>query len=89
MALLSAAGATLAFPMIIRMIADAGSAGNIILMQQGFMVLLVCAVLLGVTSAFRFYMVSWLGERVVSDIRKKLFDHFKTTQCILRPEPNR
>lgn len=24
---------------------------------------------------FRFYMVSWLGERVVADIRKKLYEH--------------
>jgi ATP-binding cassette subfamily B protein len=74
-ALLSAASATLAFPMIIRMIGDAGSMGNLVMMQQGFIILLVCAILLGITSAYRFYMVSWLGERVVSDIRTQLFGH--------------
>lgn len=74
-ALLAAAGFTLAFPIIIRMIGDAGSAANIILMQQGFLFLFVCAVFLGLTTACRFYMVSWLGERVVSDVRKRLFSH--------------
>jgi len=74
-ALLSAAGATLALPAVVRMIGDAGSAGSIILMQEGFVVLLICAALLGITSAYRFYMVSWLGERVVSDIKKRLFEH--------------
>ena len=74
-ALLSAAGATLVLPMIVRFIGDAGVASDLILLQQGFIGLLVCALILGAASAFRFYMVSWLGERVVSDIRQKLFTH--------------
>lgn len=32
-------------------------------------------VAMSVGAYFRFYMVSWLGERVVADIRKKLYGH--------------
>ncbi len=74
-ALLSAASATLAFPLMIRYIGDAGVIENLVLMQEGFAGLFLLSVVLGVTSAYRFYMVSWLGERVVSDIRKQLFAH--------------
>ena len=30
---------------------------------------------MGVSAATRFYFVTWLGERVVADIRKAVFDH--------------
>ena len=30
---------------------------------------------MGLASATRFYFVTWLGERVVADIRKAVFDH--------------
>ncbi|MEC7031025.1 MAG: ABC transporter transmembrane domain-containing protein [Pseudomonadota bacterium] len=74
-ALLSAASATLALPVMIRYIGDAGVMENVVLLQQGFLGLFMLAVVLGITSAYRFYMVSWLGERVVSDIRQQLFSH--------------
>ena len=32
-------------------------------------------VAMSIGAYFRFYMVSWLGERVVADIRKKLYSH--------------
>ena len=31
--------------------------------------------MLGLSSATRFYFVTWLGERVVADIRKAVFDN--------------
>ena len=31
--------------------------------------------MLGIASATRFYAVTWLGERVVADIRKAVFDN--------------
>ena len=31
--------------------------------------------MLGLASAIRFYVVTWLGERVVADIRKAVFDN--------------
>ena len=33
------------------------------------------AAVLGLSSATRFYFVTWLGERVVADIRKAVFDN--------------
>ena len=33
------------------------------------------AAVLGLASATRFYFVTWLGERVVADIRKAVFDN--------------
>src|SRR6185295_4760273 len=35
----------------------------------------LAAALLGLASATRFYGVTWLGERVVADIRKAVFDN--------------
>ena len=37
--------------------------------------LLVVAVVLAIASGARFYLVSWLGERVVGDLRRDLFAH--------------
>ena len=65
------------------MIGDAGSAGNIVSIQEGFVILLVCAVLLGITSAYRFYMVSWLGG-VVIDIKKRLFEHIMQIRFMIK-----
>ena len=33
------------------------------------------AAALGISSATRFYFVTWLGERVIADIRRAVFDH--------------
>lgn len=35
----------------------------------------IIIVAMSVGAYFRFYMVSWLGERVIADIRKKLYSH--------------
>lgn len=74
-ALLAASASTLILPIIVRFIVDAGVASDLALMQQGFIYLLFCALFIGLATACRFYMVSWLGERVVSDLRKQLFSH--------------
>src|SRR5207237_1054883 len=37
--------------------------------------LLVVALVLAIASGARFYLVSWLGERVVGDLRRDLFAH--------------
>ena len=69
LALLIAAGATLAIPNAFRLIIDKGfasSGGNI---DRWFQYLLLVVVVLAVATAFRFYFVSWLGERVVADLR--------------------
>src|SRR4051794_2175977 len=64
-ALLVAAGATLAIPNAFRLIIDKGfgaSGGDI---GRWFQYLLLVVVVMAVATAFRFYFVSWLGERVV------------------------
>jgi ATP-binding cassette, subfamily B, bacterial len=68
-ALAVAAGATLTIPFGFKWIIDHGfveKGGDI---APYFRLLLVVVVILGLATAFRFYFVSWLGERVVADIR--------------------
>jgi ATP-binding cassette subfamily B protein len=43
--------------------------------NQYFLPLTIIALALAAASAVRFYFVTWLGERVVADIRKAVFDH--------------
>lgn len=74
-ALFAASGFTLLLPILINHIVSAALLGNVVGLQSGFLSLLAAAVGLGFFSAYRFYMVSWLGERVVLELRKKLFSH--------------
>ncbi len=67
--LIVAAAATLAIPNGFRLVIDRGfmaSGGNI---GRWFEYLLVVVVVLALATALRFYFVSWLGERVVADVR--------------------
>ncbi len=77
--LVLAAAATLAVPLAFRGLVDAGitSAAS----DLKFVYLLVLAILLAVVTASRFYMMSWLGERVVADIRQRVFKN------VLRQSP--
>ena len=91
--LVMAATATLAFPMALRMLIDGGlvrgdNGDQMMAMREHFFALFGVATALGVFSACRFYMVSWLGERVTADIRDAVYAHvlhqspefFETTQ---------
>ena len=69
--LLLAAGATLAVPIAFRDLVDAGITSDAI--NAKFLNLLLLAVFLAVVTASRFYLMSWLGERVVADIRDRVF----------------
>ncbi len=93
MFLVLAAVATLAFPLALRSLIDAGltegDKGEQVMALRGhFGVLFGVAVALGLFSAARFYMVSWLGERVTADLRNAVYGHvlkqspefFETTQ---------
>jgi ATP-binding cassette subfamily B protein len=67
--LMIAAGATLAIPNSFRLIIDRGFValgGDI---GRWFQYLMVVVVVLAMATASRFYFVSWLGERVVADVR--------------------
>ena len=70
-ALVVTASATLAIPASIRMIINAGFAkgSNPATIAHWFEALLGVVVMLALGTAVRFYNVSWLGERVVADIR--------------------
>ncbi|HEX4848113.1 MAG TPA: ABC transporter transmembrane domain-containing protein, partial [Novosphingobium sp.] len=74
MALTVTATATLAIPAGFKMVVDKGFAkgGDIDSIAQSFRYLLMIVGVLGLGTAVRFYFVSWLGERVVADIRTKV-----------------
>ncbi len=69
LALVAAATSTLAIPYGLRLIIDEGFVKNGGDPAPYFYLLLGIVVIIGVSTAFRFYFVSWLGERVVGDIR--------------------
>ncbi len=77
--LVLAAAATLAVPLGFRGLVDTGITSESINIK--FIYLLLIAVALAVFTASRFYMMSWLGERVVADIRERVF------QNVLRQSP--
>jgi ATP-binding cassette, subfamily B, bacterial len=81
LALLVAAGATLAIPDGFRRLIDRGFAGGGGQIDHLFNYLLGMVVLLALATATRFYFVSMLGEKVVADIRAALHDN------MLRMEP--
>ena len=58
-----------------RLVDDGFSAGNATLLDDALLVLLVFIIFLAGATYSRFYLVSWIGERVVADIRKAVFDH--------------
>jgi ATP-binding cassette subfamily B protein len=67
LALLVAASATLAIPSGFQLVIDKGFAGGDI--ARYFRYLLLIVMVLSLATALRFYFVSWLGERVVADLR--------------------
>jgi ATP-binding cassette, subfamily B, bacterial len=74
--LLSAAAATLVFPTALRQLIDGGLTGASSNAQDigwHFALLFGVAVALAVFSGARFYMVSWLGERITADIRQAVY----------------
>ena len=75
-ALLASAGAMLALPMGVRRMIDLGFfSDKPELIDQYFVVMLAIGGVLAVASATRFFSVNWLGERVVSDLRRDVFAH--------------
>ncbi|KUO55121.1 MAG: ABC transporter, partial [Sphingomonadales bacterium BRH_c3] len=71
LALLTTAGATLAIPWRFKVIIDEAFGGTTGPDQiaHAFQYLLMIVLVLGIGTALRFYFVSWIGERVVADIR--------------------
>jgi len=76
LSLVVAAGTVLAFGACLRALIDRGFAqGRPDILNYALMSLIAVAVVLAIASGARFYLVSWLGERVVGDLRRDLFAH--------------
>lgn len=74
--LLLSTGATLVIPRAVQQMIDHGfSKENAGLIDQYFLFVLVVAIVLGLATAIRFYFVTWIGERIVADIRGALYNH--------------
>ncbi len=91
LALIVAAAATLAIPYAFRQMIDLGfggsgiggiggadAAASTLHIDLYFLALFGVACILGVATAARFYMVSWLGERVTADLRSAVYAHVVT-----------
>jgi ATP-binding cassette subfamily B protein len=91
--LVMAAVSTLVFPVALRSLIDQGLVSSdpgarVMALREHFFLLFAVGAALGVFSALRFYMVTWLGERVTADLRSAVYAHvveqspefFETTQ---------
>jgi ATP-binding cassette subfamily B protein len=91
--LVLAALATLAVPIALKSLIDQGLVAadpgeRILALREHFFALFAVGAALGLFSAGRFYMVTWLGERVTADLRNAVYAHvvrqspefFETTQ---------
>jgi ATP-binding cassette subfamily B protein len=75
-ALVVAASSVLAIGQGLRLVIDRGiAAGNPGLLDEALIGLFVVIVVMAAATFGRFYMVTWLGERVTADIRRAVFDH--------------
>jgi ATP-binding cassette, subfamily B, bacterial len=75
LALLIASGAGLALPLAVGNLIDHGMVkGDAGTVTNYFVAFLGAAVVFGVFAAVRFYLVTWLGERVVANVRKAVYD---------------
>ncbi|MGE8393066.1 MAG: ABC transporter transmembrane domain-containing protein [Pseudomonas sp.] len=76
LALIVTAAITLSMGQGIRLLVDQGfmtQSPHLLNQSIGLFLLLVLALAIGTFS--RFYLVSWIGERCVADIRQQVFDH--------------
>jgi ATP-binding cassette subfamily B protein len=91
--LVLAAVSTLVFPAALKSLIDQGLIAadpgqRMLALREHFFALFAVGAALGLFSAARFYMVSWLGERVTADLRNAVYAHvvrqspefFETTQ---------
>ena len=76
LALIVTAGITLSIGQGLRMMIDNGFvAQSNTALNQSTLIILLLTVSMAIGTYIRFYLVSWLGERVCADIRKAVFEH--------------
>lgn len=78
--LVLAAVSTLLFPLALKVLIDQGlvaadPGARVMALREHFVALFGVGAALGVFSAARFYMVSWLGERITADLRNAVYAH--------------
>src|SRR6187431_1377496 len=74
LALLVAAAAMLALPQALKNVIDKGfSAANAAAIDRYFLLLLVAAAIFAAFASLRMYLVNWIGERVVADLRSAVY----------------
>ncbi len=75
-ALLVAAASVLAFGVVIREVVDHGiGSGEKASLNHSLLLFLVVVSIMALSVGARVYLVNWLGERVVADVRKAVFSH--------------
>jgi ATP-binding cassette subfamily B protein len=84
--LILAAVTTLVLPLALRTLIDQGFVSadpgeRVMQMRQHFLALFAVGAALGVFSASRYFMVTWLGERITADIKRAVYAH------VLRQSP--
>ena len=74
---LTVAGSTfLVIPAILRFVIDKGlEAQNAYVLNRSLILMLLAAIVLAVATYGRYTLVSWLGERVVADLRRAAYAH--------------
>ncbi|MGH8713270.1 MAG: ABC transporter transmembrane domain-containing protein [Casimicrobiaceae bacterium] len=78
-ALLVAAGGTLAVGQGLKLVIDRGfTAGNAAELDHALRALLAIIAVMAIATYVRFYNVSWIGERVTADLRQRVFNHLLT-----------
>jgi len=76
--LVGAALTTLLFPVVLGQLIDAGlvpkdRGAQLFALREHFLLLFGVGLLLGLLSAARYYMVTWLGERITADVRAAVY----------------
>ncbi len=75
-ALAITSAATLSIGLGLKFVVDSGlSAGSREMLDQGLLALIAVIVVIAIGTFTRFYYISWIGERVVADIRTAVFNH--------------
>lgn len=76
LALTIGAGGVLAFGSVIQTVVDSGlSTGSMAALNQALYWFLAVVSITAIAIFVRSYLLNWLGERIVADIRKQVFNH--------------
>ena len=81
LALLLASGSVLLLGQGLRLMIDQGfMAADSAVLSRTLGVMLSVVAVLALASALRYYLVTWIGERLAADLRRRVFDHLLTLE---------